>query len=99
MKTLSQYLVNNLREEQHLRNYNKANRLDSIEMNNYFKECDKIEIKGRFVSACKYALPIPERVIIRNDMSKYKLNKKLTEEFINRYERNKKNSKLLYRKK
>lgn len=99
MKTLSQYLVNKLREEQHLRNYNKANRLYSIEMNNYFKECDKIEIKGRFVSACKYALPIPEKVIIRNDMSKYKLNKKLTEEFINRYERNKKNSKLLYRKK
>jgi len=99
MKTLSQYLVNKLREEQHLRNYNKANRLYSIEMNNYFKESDKIEIKGRFVSACKYALPIPEKVIIRNDMSKYKLNKKLTEEFINRYERNKKNSKLLYRKK
>ena len=99
MKTLSQYLVNKLREEQHLRNYNKANRLYSIEMNNYFKECDKIEIKGRFVSACKYALPIPEKVIIRNDMSKYKLNKKLTEEFINRYERNKKNSKLLCRKK
>lgn len=99
MKTLSQYLVNKLREEQHLRNYNKANRLYSIEMNNYFKESDKIEIKGRFVSACKYALPIPEKVIIKNDMSKYKLNKKLTEEFINRYERNKKNSKLLYRKK
>ena len=80
MKTLSQYLVNKLREEQHLRNYNKANRLYSIEMNNYFKESDKIEIKGRFVSACKYALPIPEKVIIR-------------------YERNKKNAKLLYRKK
>tara|TARA_R100001591_G_scaffold99889_1_gene106233 strand:- start:343 stop:597 length:255 start_codon:yes stop_codon:yes gene_type:complete len=84
MKRLSQYLVDKLRSEQHLRNYNKANRLDTIEMNNYFKECDKIEIKGRFVSACKYALPIPERVIIKNDMSKYKL--------IKRYERNKKNS-------
>ena len=99
MKRLAQYLVDQVRSEQHLRNYNKAHRLDTIEMNNFFKETDKIEIKGRFVSACKYALPIPEKVIIRNDMSKYKLNKTLTEEFINRYERNKKKTKLLYRKK
>ena len=76
MKRLSEYLVNKLKEEQHLRNYNKANRLDTIDLNKYFKETDKIEIKGRFVSACKYALPIPERVIIKNDMSKYKLIKR-----------------------
>ena len=76
MKRLSEYLVDKLKEEQHLRNYNKANRLDTIDLNKYFKETDKIEIKGRFVSACKYALPIPERVIIKNDMSKYKLIKR-----------------------
>ena len=99
MKRLSQYLVNKLKEEQHLRNYNKINRLVSIDLNNYFKETTLIEIKGRFVEACRYPLPIPERVIIKNDMSKYKLNKTLTEEFINRYERNKKNARLLYRKK
>lgn len=89
MKRLSQYLVNKLREEQHIRNYNKANRIQSIDLNNYFKETDKIEIKGRFVSACKYALPIPERVIIKNDMSKYKL--------IKRYETNKTNTCVLHR--
>jgi len=93
MKRLSQYLVDQIRSEQHLRNYNKAHRLDTIEMNDFFKECDKIEIKGRFVSACKYALPMPEKVIIKNDMSKYKLNKILTEEFINRYERIKQKNK------
>ena len=89
MKRLSQYLVNKLREEQHIRNYNKANRIQSIDLNNYFKETDKIEIKGRFVSACKYALPIPEKVIIKNDMSKYKL--------IKRYETNKTNTCVLHR--
>ena len=89
MKRLSQYLVNKLREEQHIRNYNKANRIQSIDLNNYFKETDKIEIKGRFVSACKYALPIPETVIIKNDMSKYKL--------IKRYETNKTNTCVLHR--
>lgn len=99
MKRLSQYLVDQVKSEQHLRNYNKAHRLDTIEMNDFFKECDKIEIKGKFVSACKYAMPILERVIIKNDMSKYKLNKTLTEEYINRYERNKTKTKLLYRKK
>ncbi len=89
MKRLSQYLVNKLKEEKHLREYNKANRLETIDLNNYFKETTKIEIKGRFVEACRYPLPIPERVIIKNDMSKYKL--------IKRYETNKTNTFVLHR--
>ena len=42
MKRLSQYLVNKLKEEKHLREYNKANRLETIDLNNYFKETTKI---------------------------------------------------------
>tara|TARA_R110002012_G_scaffold16404_4_gene63412 strand:+ start:12895 stop:13155 length:261 start_codon:yes stop_codon:yes gene_type:complete len=75
MKKLSQYLVDQLRSKQNLIKYNKENRLDTIEMDNYFKNSEKIEISGKFVKACRYILPIPNFVPVKNDMSKYKLNK------------------------
>jgi len=90
MNESASYLVESLVKERQIKLDNIYNRRNFIDLNNFFKETDKIEIKGRFVSACKYPMPIPERVIVKNDMSKYKLNKTLTEEFINRYERNKK---------
>lgn len=89
MNESASYLVDSLVKEREKKLDNIYNRRNFIDLNNFFKETDKIEIKGRFVSACKYPMPIPERVLIKNDMSKYKLNKTLTEEYINRYERNK----------
>lgn len=89
MNESASYLVDSLVRERKIKLDNIYNRRNFIDLNNFFKETDKIEIKGRFVSACKFPMPIPERVLIKNDMSKYKLNKTLTEEYINRYERNK----------
>lgn len=89
MKLLSTYLINSLKAENTRKQEDIYLRRNNIDLNNFFKETDKIEIKGKFVSACKFPMPIPERVLIKNDMSKYKLNKTLTEEYINRYERNK----------
>ncbi len=89
MNESASYLVGSLVKKRERKLDNIYNRRNFIDLNNFFKETDKIEIKGKFVSACKYPMPIPERVLIKNDMSKYKLNKKLTEEYINRYERNK----------
>ncbi len=89
MNESASYLVDSLVKEREKKLDNIYNRRNFIDLDNFFKETDKIEIKGRFVSACKFPMPIPERVLIKNDMSKYKLNKTLTEEYINRYERNK----------
>tara|TARA_R100000951_G_scaffold115630_1_gene124350 strand:+ start:821 stop:1090 length:270 start_codon:yes stop_codon:yes gene_type:complete len=89
MKLLSKYLVNSLKEENTRKQEDVYLKRFNIDLNNFFKETDKIEIKGKFVSACKFALPIPERQIIKNDMTKYKL--------INRYDRNKKKAQLLHR--
>ena len=89
MNELSLYLVNTLKNNQARSRESILNKRNNIDLNKFFKETDKIEIKGKFVSACKYALPIPERQIIKNDMSKYKL--------INRYDRNKKKAQLLHR--
>ncbi len=81
MNKLTTYLINSLVREKEQKIEDQKNRRNNIDLNKYFKETDKIEIKGKFVSACKFPMPIPERVLIKNDMSKYKL--------INRYERNK----------
>ena len=89
MNESASYLVDSLVKEREKKLDNIYNRRNFIDLDNFFKETDKIEIKGRFVSACKFPMPITERVLIKNDMSKYKLNKTLTEEYINRYERNK----------
>jgi hypothetical protein len=89
MNESASYLVDSLVNEREKKLDNIYNRRNFIDLDNFFKETDKIEIKGKFVSACKFPMPIPERVLIKNDMSKYKLNKTLTEEYINRYERNK----------
>lgn len=89
MNESASYLVDTLVNEREKKLDNIYNRRNFIDLDNFFKETDKIEIKGKFVSACKFPMPIPERVLIKNDMSKYKLNKTLTEEYINRYERNK----------
>ena len=89
MNESASYLVDSLVNEREKKLDNIYNRRNFIDLDNFFKETDKIEIKGKFVSACKFPIPIPERVLIKNDMSKYKLNKTLTEEYINRYERNK----------
>ncbi len=89
MKLLSKYLVNSLKEENTRKQEDVYLKRFNIDLNNFFKETDKIEIKGKFVSACKFPMPIPERQIIKNDMTKYKL--------INRYDRNKKKAQLLHR--
>tara|TARA_R100000951_G_scaffold116802_1_gene131220 strand:+ start:9947 stop:10225 length:279 start_codon:yes stop_codon:yes gene_type:complete len=89
MKLLSKYLVEQLKSVQKQKSYDKKNRLYHIDLNDFFKYSGNIEINNRFVSACRLPQPSFERVIINNDMSKYKLNKTLTEEYINRYERNK----------
>ncbi len=89
MKLLSKYLVNSLKEENTRKQEDVYLKRFNIDLNNFFKETDKIEIKGKFVSACKFPMPIPERQIIKNDMTKYKL--------INRYDRNKKKAELLHR--
>jgi|TARA_R110002012_G_scaffold310425_1_gene518641 hypothetical protein len=87
MKELSTYLINSLKSKQQNYKDSIVNKTYYIDLNNFFRETDKIEIKGKFVSACKFPMPIPERQIIKNDMTKYKL--------INRYDRNKKKAELL----
>lgn len=75
MKNLTNYLIKSLKQEQ---NYNKQKVLNNsfnIDLNDYFKYSGKIEVKGRFVEVCRYSLPTPGRVIIKNDMSKYKLRR------------------------
>ncbi len=84
MNELSTYLVNSLKKEQQYLKERVSNKTILIEFNNFFKNSGKIEISGKFVRACRYALPIPHFTPIKNDMSKYKL--------IKRYETNKKNS-------
>lgn len=84
MKELSKYLVNSLKQEQRHYKERVSNKSIFIDFNNFFKNSGKIEISGKFVRACRYVLPIPDFIPIKNDMSKYKL--------INRYEANKKNS-------
>jgi hypothetical protein len=76
MNESASYLVDSLVKERKIKLDNIYNRRNFIDLNNFFKETDKIEIKGRFVSACKFPMPIPERIIVRNDMSKYKLIKR-----------------------
>ena len=75
MNTLATSFINSLKEGITKDKDDILNRRFAIDLNNYFKETDRIEIKGKFVPACNYPLPIPERIIIRNDMSKYKLIK------------------------
>ena len=84
MKELSTYLVNSLKQKQRHQKERVSNKSIFIDFNNFFKNSGKIEISGKFVKACRYALPIPHFTRVKNDMSKYKL--------INRYEANKKNS-------
>jgi hypothetical protein len=76
MNESASYLVDSLVKERKIKLDNIYNRRNFIDLNNFFKETDKIEIKGRFVSACKFPMPIPERIFVRNDMSKYKLIKR-----------------------
>jgi hypothetical protein len=76
MNESASYLVDSLVRERKIKLDNIYNRRNFIDLNNFFKETDKIEIKGRFVSACKFPMPIPERIFVRNDMSKYKLIKR-----------------------
>ena len=75
MNTLATSFINSLKEGITKDKDDILNRRFAIDLNNYFKETDRIEIKGKFVRACNYPLPIPERIIISNDMSKYKLTK------------------------
>jgi hypothetical protein len=84
MTNLTKYLIQSLKEKQDYNKRRVLNKSYNIDLNDFFKDSGRIEIKGRFVEACRYPLPIPGRVIIKNDMSKYKL--------IKRYETNKTNS-------
>tara|TARA_R110000751_G_scaffold16235_2_gene51607 strand:- start:1180 stop:1410 length:231 start_codon:yes stop_codon:yes gene_type:complete len=76
MNQLAQYFVEQLKYAQKTKNYRKINRLTCIDMNNYFTDSGKIELGTKYVLACHHQLPIPERIIYNNDMSKYKLKKK-----------------------
>ncbi len=84
MKSLTKYFIQSLKQKQYYNNQRILNNSYNINLNDFFKDSGRIEVKGRFVEACRYALPIPEKQIIKNDMSKYKL--------IKRYETNKTNS-------
>ncbi len=79
MNESASYLVDSLVKEREQKLDNTYNRRNFIDLNNFFKHSGKIEVNGRFVAACRYALPIPNVRPVKNDMSKYKL--------IKRYER------------
>ncbi len=76
MKSLTQYVVEQLKSAQKQKIHNKKNRLNHIDLNDFFKYSGNIEIKNRFVSACRLPQLAFERVITNNDMSKYKLIKR-----------------------
>ena len=73
MNTLTKYLINSLKQEQQYHEDSIVNRSFCIELNDFFKNSGKIEISGKFVRACRYALPIPNVRPVKNDMTKYKL--------------------------
>lgn len=76
MKSLSLYLVEQLKSAQKQKIHNKKNRLNHIDLNDFFKYSGNVEIKNRFVSVCRLPNPQFEKEIIMNDMSKYKLIKR-----------------------
>ena len=76
MNELSAYLIDQCRKIQDKEKINKKNRHNLLEMHNFFKNSEKIEINGRFVRACRYVLPVPTFLPIKNNMSKYKLKRK-----------------------
>jgi hypothetical protein len=68
--SLSNYLISNLREQKILENITKRN---IIQLDHYFKYSGKQEVNNKLVALVpEYR---KERMLIKNDMSKYKLKK------------------------
>lgn len=74
MNELSLYFVAQCKEKQKQKIYQKKNRLDLIDFNNFFKNSGKQELNNKFVSCSYYSnITIPEFQWATNDMSKYQL--------------------------
>tara|TARA_R100000544_G_C2225445_1_gene60333 strand:- start:1267 stop:1506 length:240 start_codon:yes stop_codon:yes gene_type:complete len=74
MKELSTYLVDQCKKAQEKKKYDIQNRLNYIEMNNFFKNSGKQELNNKFVACSYYSNITPLQFQwVRNDMSKYKL--------------------------
>ena len=68
---MSQYLIQHIKQSNNLKKFHNE---IYIELDSYFKYSGMVEYKNKIRKA-KVFHPLKEKVIIKNDMTKYKLNK------------------------
>ena len=74
MNELSAYLVNQCKINQDKKKHDIKNRLNLIEMHNFFKNSNKQELNNKFVECSYYSNITPPKLTWeRNDMTKYQL--------------------------